>query len=245
MSFGFDRFREYYKIKGVLVNLTSLSIGMGRGMMGATDNPVVKRGAVPYIPGSSLKGALRSEAERYARSTFGEESVCDILNPEGERGELKLKERANKQGNAYRPCVVCRVFGGPTLASHILVYDAFPLDGSYSLSVRRRVSINRLTGGQHPGRLFDVESVNPGCRWSLELALDNLDPFQDSEEARVLRHLFSLIHNEGLPVGGKRSIGLGVVKLVSAEVSRLTLEDGRVVSENVTERFMDLVKSWK
>ena len=65
--------KKLNKIKvfeGKLVCVTGLHIGGGdNGMhIGGTDNPVIKKvGAVsePYIPGSSLKGKIRSLLEIY------------------------------------------------------------------------------------------------------------------------------------------------------------------------------------
>jgi len=62
-KFSYGHIRFYLKIKA----LTGLRIGGGKETIeiGATDNPVVKdiRG-FPYIPGSSLKGKLRSLTEK-------------------------------------------------------------------------------------------------------------------------------------------------------------------------------------
>lgn len=239
MSSDFNKFAVICNIEFVCENLTPLSIGTGRAPFGAVDNPVIKREGVPYIPASSIKGILRSEAERYARTAFGVGGVCDILNPKGSEGELKLKEEKKEE---YRPCLVCRVFGGPTYASHIYIYDAYPLNNNYSFEVRRRVSINRVTGGQHAARLFDVEAVNPGCKWSLKIKLENIDIFDGSEEAKLLTYLFSLMVNDGIMVGGKRSIGFGLLKVTPKSANKLWLKDGKLESVDVTEPFIKLLK---
>ncbi|MEM1947009.1 MAG: CRISPR-associated RAMP protein Csx7 [Candidatus Caldarchaeum sp.] len=230
MGYGnFDSFKTLYGLKMEMVNETPLSIGSGSAIVGAVDNPVVKRGRRPYIPGSSLKGVLRSEAERLARATFDHYKVCDILNPKEEL------DRMDKEREGYTPCVICRVFGGPTIASHITIYDAYPKDDSYRLEVRRRVSINRLTSGQHPGKLFDVEQVDPGTKWLCTMDIENIDILGDeSDEAKLLRGLMKRMGKLGITVGGKKSIGLGLLKIKLLSATRITIEDGEYKLNNVT-----------
>ncbi len=66
-------------VDGVVVNETPLRIGKGRGELSEVDLPVIKdfRG-VPYIPGSSIKGAIRALVEAIARASGYD--VCDALN---------------------------------------------------------------------------------------------------------------------------------------------------------------------
>jgi CRISPR-associated RAMP protein (TIGR02581 family) len=246
MRYGdFDQFKVKYLINLELTNESSLSIGMGKALWGAVDNPIIKKmDGLPYIPGSSVKGVLRAEAERYARSVYGINEVCDILNPTGPQGE----ERKQKDlGEKYEPCVICRIFGGPTIASHLTVYDAYPTS-SYSIEVRRRVSINRLTGGQHPGRLFEVEQVDPKVHWDLRLEIENIDIIGGIEEndnkriKEILNHLMRKILVEGVALGGKRSVGLGLVKGNLKGVKRFTIKDGKYFSEDVTETYRKILE---
>ncbi|MEM2292979.1 MAG: CRISPR-associated RAMP protein Csx7 [Nitrososphaerota archaeon] len=238
LSYGdFDNFKVLYKLKIELVNMTPLSIGSGKSPFGAVDNPIVRRGDRPYIPGSSLKGVLRSEAERIARATMKQEKVCDIMNPNEEL------DRKKKECDSYRPCIICRIFGGPTIASHITIYDAYPMDDSYRINVRHRVAINRLTNGQHPGKLFDVEQVEPGTKWLCEMHVENIDIISDgneSNEVKLLRNLFSTIGRYGMTVGGKKSTGLGLLKVNLLEAMKLSIEDGEFREENVTEFIIKL-----
>ena len=74
-----DRLERLTVITGVLVNEAPLRIGTGRGELGGpTELPVEKLpDGTPYIPGSSLKGALRSLAEKLARGS--NRKVCNIF----------------------------------------------------------------------------------------------------------------------------------------------------------------------
>jgi CRISPR-associated RAMP protein (TIGR02581 family) len=242
MQYGdFNQFKVKYLISLELVNESPLSIGMGKSLWGAVDNPVIKMDGVPYIPGSTVKGVLRAEAERYARSVYGVNEVCDILNPAGPNGEEKLQDLKEK----YEPCVVCRVFGGPTIASHLTVYDAHPTS-SYAIEVRRRVSINRLTGGQHPGRLFEVEQVDPKVKWEMMLEIENIDIVKieenvDKRLGEIFNYLIRKMLIEGVALGGKKSVGLGLVKSSLKGVKRITIKNGRYFIEDVTEAYKKIL----
>jgi len=65
----FDRIEYVYIVEGYLLNTEPLRVGKGAGELGEVDLPVIKLpDGKPYIPGSSLKGVLRSTAEIVARS---------------------------------------------------------------------------------------------------------------------------------------------------------------------------------
>ncbi|MEM3714653.1 MAG: CRISPR-associated RAMP protein Csx7 [Nitrososphaeria archaeon] len=240
MSYGnFDTLTSIYDLQLELENLTPLSICSGKKGLGAVDNPIIKRNGVPYIPGSTLKGVLRSEAERYARNFW---NVCDILNPKGTNGELNLKEKYKEN---YEPCVICRIFGGPTYASHFYIFDANPIDNNYSIGVRRMVSINRVLGGQHPGRLFDVEYVEPGCKWDAKMKLDNLDPLKSDkpeDELKVLKYVLTLLHNGQFSIGSKKSIGLGLIKAEIKKVTNITIINNKLQLRDVTKEFLNFLE---
>ncbi len=64
-----DRIDRIYVIEGVLINTEPLRVGKGAGGLGEVDLPVVRLpSGEPFIPGSSIKGVLRSIAESLVRS---------------------------------------------------------------------------------------------------------------------------------------------------------------------------------
>ena len=67
-----DSIDTLYVVEGVLINEAPLRVGKGAGGLGEVDLPVIKLpDGRPYIPGSSIKGALRSTAEALVRSSGG------------------------------------------------------------------------------------------------------------------------------------------------------------------------------
>jgi len=76
IGIDFDRIKYVYIVEGYLLNTEPLRVGKGAGELGEVDLPVIKLpDGKPYIPGSSLKGVLRSTAEVIARSEGLE--VCE------------------------------------------------------------------------------------------------------------------------------------------------------------------------
>ena len=67
----------------------------------------------PYLPGSSLKGVLRSRCEQLA-VTFGKKPICNIFDEEDGSGERSCTKRveALSPGDRYTTaCPICKLFG--------------------------------------------------------------------------------------------------------------------------------------
>jgi len=243
MADFFSSFKSLIRITGILVNETPLSIRSGKSEYGGIDNPIIRMNGNPYIPGSSLKGVLRSEAERYVKATFGDkpENVCDIFNTKSERGELKRKEELEDE---YIPCIVCRIFGGPTIASRVKFFDSFPKEDKYRVGTSTRVSIYRVTAAQYPGRLFDIEFIEPYCEFDFKLEIENIDLLsgnEDKEVKEVLKFLFIRLIEFGIDVGGMKSVGFGRIKLKkeSLNVKKFSIQDGIIKEEDYTTQFLN------
>ncbi|MGC9069172.1 MAG: type III CRISPR-associated RAMP protein Csx7 [Thermoprotei archaeon] len=225
-----------YKVRGKVVNIDPLSIGSGKSAIGAIDNPIVRLNNVPYIPGSSLKGVLRAEAERYAK-IMGYD-VCNVFSNE------ELERKKNKK----EACDVCKVFGGPTIVSAIIVHNLY---GKNAVTeIRTSVSISRITGAQSPGRLFDVEFVVPGSEFvssdgSVVFEVDGrrINLNNKNRHVEILLYVFSRLVNGEIRVGGRKSIGMGRIKLIIDKIEQVTLEDGVLKSEDITQLVNKLLSS--
>jgi CRISPR-associated protein Csm3 len=160
-----------------------------------------------YLPGSSLKGALRSHAERIIRTVKGEASeiCCDPLHRREACGSRTrdIKDAA-RQYKAL--CLACRTFGHTVQASHFFIADAYPDRALDRLPVRHQVAIDRLSGGVAVGP-FELEVAEQG-RFETRLMLVNFERWQLGLLALALRDLA-----EGrLLLGYGKSRGLGQVR---------------------------------
>jgi CRISPR/Cas system CSM-associated protein Csm3 (group 7 of RAMP superfamily) len=114
---------------------TPFHIGTGLGFAKMVDDLVTRAGPakaegvrLPCIPGSSMKGKVRSRCEAIAK-TLGLR-VCGISDSqsEGEAAEAEPSDRTprRKDGRKCKVnlCIICRLFGSPYSPGHLQFSDA-------------------------------------------------------------------------------------------------------------------------
>lgn len=192
----------------------------------------IGREATVYLPGSSLKGTLRSYCERIVR-TVGV-PCCNPFETHKDSAECFCgKKLENEEDGAIRhceSCAICRLFGNTALGARLLVSDAYPtretVEETNQTEQRDGVAIDRLSGGTIPRALFKLEVVTRG-KFEAKLTLDNFELWQLGLVTIALRDLGS-----GLcPIGYGKSRGLGrmAVTLTSLEVGypgRFSMQEG-------------------
>ena len=200
-----------------------------------------------YLPGSSLKGVIRSHCERIVRTVLGDDPAhcCDPLSRNMSCGvrHRNIQDTAEQ----YKAlCLACRIFGHMVNAGHLLTADAYPsapIDGSPELEVRNNVAIDRLSGGVAVGP-FDMEVAIQGD-FRTQVRLINFEIWQVGLLALALRDLA-----EGrLPVGFAKSRGLGRVsatfqKLEVAYPGTFALDDKTETLYGVGALAPDLVSAY-
>ena len=237
---SFWKFENRYYITAVLHAKAGISVGSGSSLMPAgSDLPVIKTPeGLPYIPGSSLKGVVRSYTERLLR-TLGEMnysikdgklSACDPLDENSRCVTKEQKKRINDETKNDKEftarlweesCTACRLFGSPWISSRVAFQDA-PLanidDMLRIVEVRDGVAIDRDLGTAKSGAKYDFETVPPGAKFSLRIVVENAEEWEVGLLLLALRAL-----KEGfLPVGGKTTRGLGWGELLDLRVQLLT-----------------------
>ncbi len=168
-----------------------------------------------YLPGSSLKGVIRSHSERIIRTVLGDDPhiCCDPLARRGNcQSRIKDKKIKDTAAQYKELCLACRIFGHMDQASHFLTADAYPETSINELPVRHNVAIDRLSGGVAVGP-FDMEVALTGAFHST-LFLYNFELWQVGLIALALRDIA-----EGrVRLGFAKSRGLGEVKLSLAQL---------------------------
>jgi len=199
-------------INGKIELLSGLHIGGGDDTMkiGGIDNSVVKdvNSHNPYIPGSSLKGKMRSLLEWHYR-------LVNLPNANGEPFSSKLLEMvpADTKQDAEN---LLRLFGDPNPDSPFGITRMSVGDcrlseesGSMELSEAKYENmIDRQKGtAQHPRQ---TERVPAGVRFDFDIRVKILDG--DDEEAllAMVRKGLELVELDYL--GGNGSRGYGRVK---------------------------------
>lgn len=212
---------RHVRFTGRLRLTSALHIGSGSETAGGVDAGVVRRSdGQPYIPGSSLKGVLRSHLERLAQAD-GLEAVssCGLYEPFGDRQcptptwieEGKDSTRA-EEADFEKLCYTCTLFGSPILAGKVRLpdldlkaHEADPTTFVQQTEVRNGVGINRDSGQAQPGVLYDFEVVPPDTVFGFDLMVDSPDK---NELGLLCAGLQDLCHGR-LPIGGKTTRGLG------------------------------------
>ena len=219
----FHELRERVRLVGTLETTTGLRVGSGGGGLDdAVDLPVLRDvDGYPFIPGSSIKGVLRSTLEALVRGSGAEGSVwtCDPLSGEG-CGDHESGRREDVDVDGH--CLLCRVFGSHVLASHVRVSDAMiPPDGRRGfVPIERRdgVAIDRDLGVAVSGQKYDFEVVAAGTRFTTEVFVENPEPWM----LGLLTVGFDQIDDGFSALGGFTSRGLGRVRMTWTEVTRVT-----------------------
>lgn len=223
------------RIKFVCKTLSPLRIGTSKNksIFSPIDLQVLRINIdgkeVPYIPGSSLKGIFRSTTESIVSSNnlntcFGGRCSEDI-DQEGRKRDKRLQD-AIKTGNIdeiinilNEYCLVCKLFGSNTYASHIRFNDAYP--NNYSIGVKTGVAINRRSGAVKQRALYTVEFVNPNSEFEGEIVLFNTPNYAIGLVAKIIDY----INNGFVKLGGFKTRGFGRVKMDIKEVTGITYEE--------------------
>jgi len=173
-----------------------------------------------YLPGSSLKGAIRAHAERIVR-TVGRESRPDKGNGLWASNPLKLDDyryfdNISDSQEIYRQSSFTdQMFGNVCLASRVRIQDAYPVDAKQlKIEERNGVAIDRVFGSVAAGP-FNYQVCTAG-EFKTKIHLKNFSLAQLGLIGLVLRDL-----DEGwfgLGFAKSRGMGLVEVKLNSAVV---------------------------
>lgn len=199
---------KHKHIYGTLTCKTGMRIGGSKEdiEIGGIDNPIIRDPVtkLPYIPGSSLKGKLRSLLE-YSTGRIGQDGMpCTC---------------------GQQDCMVCRIFGPHRNTNHdlgptrIIVRDA-PLsdesreklrplleEGVNYAELKRENWIDRRTGVAGRGGLRAQERVPAGTKFDFNI---HVRVFQGDDEEKIVGFIkrgLELLTSEYLGGSGTRGYG--------------------------------------
>ena len=163
----------------------------------------------PFLPGSGLKGVLRSHAERIAR-TLKARSVCDVFRRAPIQGCSARVEKTGGPADYRNVCPACRLFGSLRWRGRFHIDDGYLTEASVATSTELRdgIAIDRVTGGVAGNAKFDMEVLPAGVAFGTQLRVVNFEMWQLGWLAYVLRDLA----DGHLSVGSGTSRGLGRVR---------------------------------
>lgn len=177
--------------------LTPMHVGTGTGFAKMIDDLIVRAGPakgnrtrLPCIPGSAVKGKVRSRCETLAQTL--KLRICTSPQIQADRGERRCKRRL---------CVICRLFGSP--------YASGPLCFSDALLVEEWQKVGTQPGRDSAtksdiGDPFTLAAVRAGNK--MERAVHTVEPdflFSLEHTADELQFAGSIIGQiDPRPVGG-------------------------------------------
>jgi CRISPR-associated protein Csm3 len=211
-------------LEGEIHCQTGLHIGAGKGSLeiGGADNPVVKDAfGIPYIPGSSLRGRLRSLLEQ----TLGLAVTGELVYLSKRRGqEVRIHQSDRPDDDicvlfGRNPGRVEKVAGdafetASATPARLTIYDAPLLVDSITPQMRENLddeltevksenAVDRITSQANPRTL---ERVPAGAKFRFRMVLDVLCEEDKPLLARVAEGL-RLLEDDALGGGGSRGNG--------------------------------------
>lgn len=218
------------EISGVIESLTGLHIGGGSqfAAIGAVDSVVIKdiQDDLPMIPGSSLKGKLRSLLSK--QLSFG-----------------NLPKEHNKDDDRIK-----RLFGHAESknpkTSRIYFSDIFMSEESReelensdmdATEIKFENTITRSTGVANPRQ---IERAIRGIRYDMSLIYNIENESEIEEDFKLLKMAFKLLKYDYLGANGSR--GYGRVDIKDLDVKALIVDEEDENCKNVIESCKNILK---
>lgn len=205
--------------KGIVTTMTGLHIGGTNSAMniGGPDKFVVRNPLtnIPYIPGSSLKGKMRSLIEvKYGCCEEDGGKVGPSQNPKSKSG--MLFGTAGKENDQKHPSRVIFRDAPLIVNNDGGEYGSEGIDFSHTdlpyTESKTEVSIDRVTSAANP-RTF--ERVPAGAKFRFEMVLNVFEGEDKEMMNSLLNEAMALLENDYL--GGNGSRGYGQVKFEVTE----------------------------
>ena len=201
-------------VKGKIELITGLHIGAGNDdiHIGGVDTQVVKdRDGMPYIPGSSLKGKIRSLLEL-------------------SEGLIDAKQTGPVSSDAAPNSIIPKMFGDTVkYRSRLLFRDCFISEDSKKELLDKAIpateakvenAINRWEGKCISPRT--IERVISGIKFDYEIVVRLFDGEDEKEIKDKLLFGMRMLQNDAL--GGSGSRGYGKIKFVESEWNKEKFE---------------------
>jgi CRISPR-associated protein Csm3 len=248
----FDVFKNRWEITARINLVTPLRIGGGQnaGTYSLSQAPVLlsydakSQTAEPFIPGSSLKGVLRSTVERLIRTFNKDESCISVTNI--------------KDGNVLcgkGKCISCSIFGSMKTGAKIRVHDCFLSNGTSLVTMlderphcatSYKVDNDYYKKQMQTGRNknMKVPKTNPrfeevvvsDLSFDVSITLDNAD----EHEVGLILLALDEFNYKRCHLGGGASRGHGFIDVTDVTVNRKTIKNNDEIYFGVLAEPQDL-----
>ncbi|MBA4157742.1 MAG: type III-A CRISPR-associated RAMP protein Csm3 [Gemmatimonadetes bacterium] len=216
-------------IEGDIKAVTGLHIGGAPAGLniGGLDNPVIRdpKTRQPFIPGSSLKGKMRSLSERARGFDPDDRQQTQSIGRD-------VRIHVCREPAAYAECNVCQVFGIPGELDHatptrLTVRDVFldpeSLEGAHtdflSTEVKWEASIDRITSAAVPRQIERVPAGAVFPDFEIILSAYDLGGGGQGEFDHIETVLTAMQLLEDDSLGGLGSRGSGKIQFIEMRVA--------------------------
>lgn len=198
---------------------TALCVGAGGSDGSLADKPIIRNAKGQLIiPASQLKGRLRHECEKLARSLgwlIFDSPKAETLCPREEQVDSQFRDKYTIAGYRGYHCLISQIFGNPILPSRIVIDDLIcPIEKDDLPDVLRPgVTINRRRRTSEEKKLYFLETspANNKLEFIGDIhLLPNCPPEAKPLILSGLRHIHAL--------GGSKSVGLGWLSWKELEI---------------------------
>jgi CRISPR-associated protein Csm3 len=241
-------------IRGKIELLTGMHVGGSKDKLeiGGVDSPVIRnpQNRFPYIPGSSLKGKLRSLLE-YSLGVVGKEGdvsdderIVRIFGIGANEKEISEKDK-NYEQKKYLKNI------GPT---RLIVRDAIPDEKTKDMwkkidsellytEYKPENTINRITAAANPRF---IERVVEGSKFDFEIVFGIYQMNENDTNEKMKQDLDNLLQAlrllEHSFVGGSGSRGYGKIKFHVLPIEIVKADDYKTGSEAYKNSMLSLPK---
>ena len=251
-SFGL---RQKIRLIASLVFDTAWRIGSGKegetmSDLGVVLDPIGQ----PVLPGSSLKGKLRSTCETLSHAlglracmlnhnASGVKCTSDVnyyrTVRETYQEALQKGLQDRLQWIEENTCDVCKLFGSPMQASRLCISDGLLKEWASIVQVRDGVVIDRDSQTAVNGLKYDYEVIPSGSQFKICIDLENPT---DQDAALLGAALFEW--HSGSSIGGFTSRGLGHFRLEDIQLASVDMADSEqrvkfLTGKKAKDRFSD------
>lgn len=193
-------------VKGVIIIETGLHIGGSKSSLdiGGLDSPVIKTPqGVPYIPGSSLKGKIRSLLGIKEESVDVEHDSNLLVKMFGT--SVKGKETISRL--IFRDAFLDQQDFNETFIDKNAILDTNFTEAKYENAIDRKSGTTKSNG------LRQIERVPAGAKFNFEVVVNRYEDngIQDENFTKKLKEGFLMLEENYL--GGSGSRGYGKVKI--------------------------------
>lgn len=215
------------QITGILEVVTGMHIGGSSAFaaIGAVDSPVIKdsRDNLPMIPGSSLKGKMRTLLAKEYNETVA-------AKPDDDNERIVRLFGSAKKGNIKRSRI--------QIADMVMVNaDEFRQRGSQSLTeIKFENTINRLTAVANPRQ---IERVIRGSEFDLDMIYEVEEESEIVEDLSMLAEGMKLLQYDYL--GGHGSRGYGKVRFKDVQADTVVGELDEKLQQEIDQIFQGLM----